>query len=340
MPACDFPAAGATLSPMGVPIGRAVVGALVAGLVLGGAPPSLGGEQARVPARAAAPPSPPPAAVQAAGAGAKSAAPVPPPAPEGAAEGERLVRYANGRLSVRVWDEDLREVLEEIGRQAGAEMKLDRLEDRTVTCDFADLPLDKGLQRLLRDQNFTLVYVAAQPGGGQARLRSLEVFSAKGSYGSVEPAVAPTTASTLPPKAEAPAKAGIRGLVEHFDQIPVAGQLAEALGSDRVSLQTLFAASVSEPDPAVRRQAISRMVSVIDADPEAEQFTLDAIDAMDPDTLASLLRGYGAERSAELLREIMARARGRDLRSAASEVLNRLLAAPSQEATLGTPPEP
>jgi hypothetical protein len=68
------------------------------------------------------------------------------------------VQFANGRLTVCVENVSLETLLREIAAKANLTLMLSgRLEERT-TIAFNALPLDKALQRLLRNHNFALEY--------------------------------------------------------------------------------------------------------------------------------------------------------------------------------------
>ena len=69
-----------------------------------------------------------------------------------------FVRFADERLTVKVQDIALRELLKEIARESGLTLVLlSALQDR-MTVEFHQLPLDKALRRLLRHRNFALEY--------------------------------------------------------------------------------------------------------------------------------------------------------------------------------------
>jgi len=76
-----------------------------------------------------------------------------------ATEGEpdRIVRYENDRLTVRLAKAPVGEVLDEIGRVSGAEIR-GQANAREVSAEFESVPLPDALHRLLGNQNFTLKY--------------------------------------------------------------------------------------------------------------------------------------------------------------------------------------
>ncbi len=78
-------------------------------------------------------------------------------------QGSHSIKFVNDRLSVKVHEVALRELLQEIARQSGLSVMFSGpLEDR-VSLEFHELSLDKGLRRILRQQNFVVEY--AEPTG-------------------------------------------------------------------------------------------------------------------------------------------------------------------------------
>ena len=69
-----------------------------------------------------------------------------------------VVRFADERLTVKVRDIPLRELLKEVAWESGlALVLLSPLQDR-VTMEFHGLRLDKALRRILRHRNFVVEY--------------------------------------------------------------------------------------------------------------------------------------------------------------------------------------
>jgi hypothetical protein len=82
----------------------------------------------------------------------------------------RIIQFTNDQLTVNVKDMALTELLQEIERQSGLTlMSYKSLEDR-ITMQFHQLPLDVGLRRILRQQNFVMAY-AQQIEDGKSTVR-------------------------------------------------------------------------------------------------------------------------------------------------------------------------
>src|SRR5438552_756326 len=70
----------------------------------------------------------------------------------------RVILYTRDTLTVRVAGVSNSEILEELSRQSGADIRGQVGEPREVTADFDSLPLPEALAHLLGEQNFALVY--------------------------------------------------------------------------------------------------------------------------------------------------------------------------------------
>jgi hypothetical protein len=83
-------------------------------------------------------------------------------------ESKTPITVANNRLSVQVQNRSLAGILDEISNQSGIPILLgDGINDQTVSMRFQDLPLDQGLQALLKTFDAFFFY-SAQGAQGQA----------------------------------------------------------------------------------------------------------------------------------------------------------------------------
>jgi hypothetical protein len=149
------------------------------------------------------------------------------PAPE--------VRYANGRLTVRVRQVPLDQVMAAVERETGAAVHGELRDWREVTKRFDDLPLGRALDRLLGRQNFTLWYDAD---GRPIRIELL---------GLPQP----------PPPKKRPARAAatLAAVVAREPPVRVTPILQGALGRADVRVMQLLAAALRQPDASVRAEA-------------------------------------------------------------------------------------
>lgn len=95
----------------------------------------------------------------------------------GKSNGQQTVAFKDGRLSVSAKHADLAGLLREIGAKAGLEVVAGSLAEQRVTVSFKDLPLEDGLKKVLRHQNYFLCYPeesgkkdTIEQGCGKARL--------------------------------------------------------------------------------------------------------------------------------------------------------------------------
>jgi hypothetical protein len=102
----------------------------------------------------------------------------------------RLVRMTDDRLTVKVRDASVEELIEEIARQSGLNIVWYGTISERITLDFQGLALDQALARILRQHSFALASAQGREGQGTAaRPRRLWIIP-KGAEGSPPQAVA------------------------------------------------------------------------------------------------------------------------------------------------------
>ena len=94
-----------------------------------------------------------------------------------ASEGWARVTVVQGRLSVDLRDADMQTVLAQIAKQAGFTLLTGPLERQTVSVQFADVPLEQGVRRLLRLASLNHVMLSAPAAAGRVALKELRVFA-------------------------------------------------------------------------------------------------------------------------------------------------------------------
>jgi len=120
----------------------------------------------------------------------------------------RVLDYRDDRVTLHVREVPLTEVLAEIARQSGAELRGQVCKPREVSAAFEGQPLVPALERLLGEQNFTLRY------GPDGQLRMIQLL------GQPQAPVAPSTpagpaAAALKPTPGSPV--GLAGVVAADD---------------------------------------------------------------------------------------------------------------------------
>jgi len=234
----------------------------------------------------------------------------------GGAAGERVIQYRDDALTVRVSEVAVADILQELGRQAGADVLGGVQTPHDVSVDFEAVPLSDALHRLLGEQNFALVY------GAEGRLKSVPLL------GDALPLSESPKATPTPPAAGAgaqPAEA-LESILAHRAPVPVAGRLADALGGQTVGLEQLGDVAIHYKDPVVRVDAMRTLISAIDTDPVLLAALTKELDALDDDTLGAMLRATAGERAAEIAFRLSREAHADNVRDRAASVLKMLRA--------------
>jgi hypothetical protein len=102
------------------------------------------------------------------------------------------VTVVQGRLSVDLRDADIQTVLAQIAEQAGFTLLTGPLERQTVSVQFADVPLEQGVRRLLRLASLNHVMLTAPAAAGRVALKELRVFAGGDARGPFVIAARPT----------------------------------------------------------------------------------------------------------------------------------------------------
>jgi hypothetical protein len=236
----------------------------------------------------------------------------PPPAANG-----RVVQYVDDLLTVRLEKMPVSDVLDELGRQAGAEIRGQVREPRDVTAEFEAVPLPEALHRLLGSQNFALIYAD----GG--RLRAVKLLG--GPLATPPPAPGQAPPPTVPAVAPTPmSPAAFVGLLERHAPLPITGRLAEVLGADTATFTQLVDAGLHNDDPVVRLEAVRVTIQAIEAEPELRAGVIGTMNSLDIGEAATLMRGAAGERAEELAMHLATQSRATELRAKASSLLQQL----------------
>src|SRR5438552_7805145 len=216
---------------------------------------------------------------------------------------ERVIRYDRDLLTVRLTSVPVTDVLDELGRQAGAEIRGQVRDPRAVSVEFEAVPLADALHRLLGDQNFALVY------GNEGRLKSVSLL------GVPQTAAAPTPAAAASPANQPAAPASVMDALANHPPIAVTGRLGDVIGGHDATLLQLADLGVHHADAIVRAQAARAFIAAVDTDPALRASVLTQLNAMDEGTLSSLLRNAAGAHAEEVAMQILATARASEIRS-------------------------
>jgi hypothetical protein len=85
--------------------------------------------------------------------------------------GLRGILVQDNLLSVSLKNADLENALKEISRKCNLEIRIEAPLEEKVTMEFAGLPLEKGLQKLLKNQSYMFMYGDQREPGGLESVR-------------------------------------------------------------------------------------------------------------------------------------------------------------------------
>ena len=222
----------------------------------------------------------------------------------------RVVQYSNDALTVRLTHTPVTEVLDEIGHQAGAEIRGQVAGAREVSADFDAVPLAEALHRLLGDQNFALVY------GDKGNLKAVKLF------GEAQASTAPRP--TAPP---APPPTSPEDTVLAYLNRPIplsAGtRLSELLGVQAAPLRQILETGLRSEDAAVRADTVRTALQAIEGEPQIRTAIAQAVGGTDDASVGALLRGTAGEHAEEIARLVAGQTRIPQLRMKANVFLGQ-----------------
>jgi hypothetical protein len=230
-----------------------------------------------------------------------------------AAADEYVIQYADDLLTVRVTKAPVGDVLNEILRQAGAELHGQLRNSGDITVAFDRVPIQEGLHRLLGDQNFMLVYASNDQ---LRRLRLLGGPLGPPAPGQRPPAAGPLNASS----------ADLASLVAGHAGIPVSGRLQAIVGGPTAGMAQLVQLAIHHEDPAVRAEAMRAVMSTVESDPALRAAVVDQLKGTDDAQLSAMLRGAAGDKAEEIAMQVLTQARASEIRVRASAVLQKLRA--------------
>jgi hypothetical protein len=222
------------------------------------------------------------------------------------------LRYADGRLSGRVEQAELADVLAEVARQADLEIRGLSAEPEPVSVALDDVPLDEALGHLLAGRSFVLAYAGARP-------TRVTIFGRPD--GSPLRVLHPTRPSPRRHTPRPPTRAA-NGSVD--SEVPLRGRLARALGVERASFPQVMGAAVRSQDARVRVDALRLALRMLDAEPDVYASPLRMLAGMDDATLASWLTRIAGDDALRVLRWTARAARAEALRLRAVAVVRYL----------------
>ncbi len=237
------------------------------------------------------------------------------PAALGAEPTAAEVRLERGRLTLRVAEMPLAELLAELERQSGATIR-GAVPARTVTADLSDVPLAEALDTLLGKESFMLTY------GGDGSVRAIALLAA-GTAPAPPPPSAPSPAAT--PGGTVPLAEEQRQATVLQRPVTVSPALAQAVGEEQPSVGRLLHAAVGERRAGLRAEARDAVLATFARDPETEAAYLSTLRPVADSVLANMMRTRSIEGSAEeWFTAVATRAHSEELKEKAAAVLDAL----------------
>jgi hypothetical protein len=216
------------------------------------------------------------------------------------------IRYVEDRVSLRVTNVPVAQVLEEIGRQAGALIRGRVNGNQELSAEFEGVPLPEALHRILGTQNFVVIY------DEQRHPRLVNLVSDGESEALVaRPAASPDAAMRL--------LAGQAG-------VGLGPELAGALGAQTLPLRQLIDRGLGHEAKEIRSQAVRTALETIEADAELRAAVLGSLPALSNAALAELVRRLSHGHDEEALFYVATQTRAAELRNRAVTLLQQLQA--------------
>lgn len=227
----------------------------------------------------------------------------------------RVVQYANDALTVRLTKAPIVEVLEEIGRQTGAEIRGQVAEAREVSADFDAVPLPEALRRLLGAQNFALVY------GDNGTLKVVKLLGE-----SKDGVAIPARGAAKTSRWNTPEE-----ILNYYLARPVTLALGSRLGravpAGTPTVRQVAEAGLGDGDASIRADAVRVLLQAAEAEPELRAALAEAVADVDDVSLNTMLRRTAGAHTEEVVRLIAAETTIVPLRIRANALLRAM---PSQ----------
>ena len=232
-----------------------------------------------------------------------------------AGRADAAVELRDGRLTVRVEEAALADVLHDVARLSGAEVRGRVDGERRVTVDLERVPVRQALERLLGEHNFALTY------GEDGRLRVIELLGDG-------PPAPPRAAARGDEPPEGLTRAG--EVLDRFARsdrpLRVGRRLAEALGTERPTFMQVSQAALSSDDAGVRARAFRVTLQAIEDDPTVRAAFAFALARAEDRGVAEFLRRNAGPNAEEVVERLARSAETPAVREKAATVLEQLRA--------------
>lgn len=208
-------------------------------------------------------------------------------------EGQAVVKVEGDRLTVKLVQAPLRDVLQEIAQQSGLRILLDPAINGRLSLAFSSLPLEAGLRRLLGDRSVLFLYTSPGEEGG-VKLEEVWVYASRQAEplqheppsvggGDVaqplremlmdpEPAQRIAAALALAEGEQAGVALGVLlDLLNQKEPSLREEALAALQAFDAVPVEPIARVALSDKKPSLRLQALTLLGQMAEADPKARE---------------------------------------------------------------------
>lgn len=177
-----------------------------------------------------------------------------------------LIKLQDELLTVHLHQIPWAVVLEELHQQTGILFRIEGSLEGTVTEDFTDLPLEKGLRRLLRTTNLLLLYSkTGTEGAAESRLSQVWILPREKGDTSETPPKSPQSTQEGEQTAEGSVEAVIKDLLMSVN-LENRDQAIEALAQyEDPQIWSALVHMLEDPDEQVRWRAAEVLADLMDA---------------------------------------------------------------------------
>jgi hypothetical protein len=230
------------------------------------------------------------------------------------------VRYADGRLTLKLERVPIAVVMRRIGEATGATVRGD-IPFGEVTVTVENVPISLALDTVLGSHSFMLTY------GAGGALRTIDLLGSGPPVTPGMPMMPVPVAGATPARALAAEEQQAAVLQQN---VPAWGALKGAFGEEPLTVGRLLHAVVNDQRPEVRAAARESVLSAFLEHPEVEAAYLSTLTAVDDTTLASMMRAASPDGSAtDWMSAVAQRARSPELKQKAAAIVTLLRGAPA-----------
>jgi len=237
-----------------------------------------------------------------------------------------VLQVEDNLLTLKLKDAPLEKVLTEIAHQAGIQITVYGPMEGYLSAEFSEVPVEKGLRRLMRDFNYVFIYGAEKRKKGDPPIRELIIYAKEGGgpHKRISPRViAPQEQPSLGPK-----QASLEGLVKALgDKDPeVREEAVYSLAEMRDERVIAYLAEVlrNDKDEDVRESAAEALGDL--RDKRAVAPLVEALRDKDPGVRESVVDALGEIGGEEVVSPLMDALRDgdEDVREAAADALEEI----------------